>query len=311
MHDLALMTWNVRYFGHGLRGLRATRGRIRRIARAVAEAAPDLVALQEVEDRSLRGGMDRPQIDRFMDALHAEARALGRSRRWRALYYPAHRYQWGRLPPMYTTGLAILVADHLEIEDHNAGRPHPITHVRLPRFAALKQTRIAAHARVRDPAREVAVDLFNTHFSLPAFFEVGLQMPHRMGAGSNQLREAQALIDFVRARRAAPHAIVVGDLNSSPGSPAYEALARAGLRDGFGEVVRHDEEVLRRWSTARFLHHRMHIDHVFSTPGVRWLEWEPHTACRGGPFHQLSDHAPKLGRARLERAEATPTSEVA
>lgn len=304
MHDLTLMSWNVRYFGHGLRGLRSTGRRLRRIARAIAEPAPDIVALQEVETRSLRAGMGRPQIDRLMQALHEEAERAGVHKRWQPLYFPAHRYEVAGMAPLYTTGLAVLVAEPLEIEEHNALAPHPITHFRLQSFAALKQTRIAAHVRVRDPERGTSIDLFNTHFSLPAFFEVGFEMPHRMGAGSNQVREARALLEYIERRRGDGDAIVVGDLNSSPGSPTYEAIREAGFTDGFAAAVGHDEDTLRRWSTARFLHHRMHIDHVFSTPGVEWLDWAPHTACRGGPFHQLSDHIPKLGRARIITSDA-------
>ena len=51
MRPITVMTWNVRYFGHGLRGLSSTEGGMRRAAKALAglDALPDLIALQEVE----------------------------------------------------------------------------------------------------------------------------------------------------------------------------------------------------------------------------------------------------------------------
>lgn len=297
MNELSLMSWNVRYFGHGLKGLRTTTGWMRRIAQAIVsgERAPDLVALQEVETRSMRAGLGRPQLGRFLDMVHEEAALRGISKRWTPLYFPAHRYAVSRGPALYTTGLAILVSDHLVIEDHNTDSPHPITAYRLKRFAPIKQTRIAAHARVRDPSSGASLDLFNTHLSLPAFFEVGLEMPRQMGSGSNQLHEIQQVLSYIEQTRKAQHAVLVGDFNSSPWSPVYEAVRAHGLVDGFARAIGHDQDLMGRWSTARFFHHRMHIDHVFSTPGIDWLAWEPHTICRGGPFHGLSDHAPKIG----------------
>ena len=53
---LRIVSYKVRYFGHGLLGLAATRRTKRKIAAGLAELAPGphLICLQEVETRSLR-----------------------------------------------------------------------------------------------------------------------------------------------------------------------------------------------------------------------------------------------------------------
>jgi endonuclease/exonuclease/phosphatase family metal-dependent hydrolase len=297
MEPLTLVTWNVRYFGHGTRGLRATEAGFRGVARALAglPSQPDLVCLQEVETTSLRSGDARPQLERLMDELHAELERRGRSRRYQALYYPAHRYEtpWA---PIYTTGLAVLVAEPLEILAHNAGQPHDVTHVRF-RWNRIKQRRIAAHARVRSPGGP-ALDVFNTHLSLPAFLTRDLyRLPWRMGWGPNQVEEARALLSFVEATRSGP-AVLVGDFNSLPGSPTYDALLAAGFADAFPSHV--PPARLATWSTNGVGALRMHLDHVLHTDGVRWLDFDgSHAFGEPGPFDGISDHVPKVGRLSL------------
>lgn len=308
MDPVRLMTWNVRYFGHGLRGLRATRGGMRASARALAglAALPDLVALQEVETSSLRAGLHPDgQLARFLGELHGALDAVGRRGvRYRGLYYPAHRYGGARGPALYTTGLAILVGPRLEIVDHNAHDPDEITHVRVPWTRGLKQRRIVAHARVRlRDAPATALDLFNTHLSLPAFFEVG---PHRvhaaMGQGSNQVAEVQAVLDAL-GRRADGPAVLVGDLNTAPGSPAYDAVLSHGLVDVFAARSGLSDAERAAVATAGFARARMHIDHIFGDPSLPWIDAHAHRV-DGGPFARLSDHAPKL--ATVDLAGARP-----
>ncbi|MEL6343652.1 MAG: endonuclease/exonuclease/phosphatase family protein [Myxococcota bacterium] len=289
MTILRIMTWNVRYFGHYMRGVRSTDANLRACAVAIAQIAPpDVIALQEVEDRSLRAGMSsRSQLDRF---AHALARALP-DRRYQARYFPAHRYAIGDLPPLYTTGLAILVDQRFPILSQAY---QEITHVRLPMFAAVKQRRIGGHVRVQ--VGRDALDVFNTHLSLPAFFEGGLHtMVKRMGQASNQIREAEALLGFVAERRQPGGPVVVmGDLNSRPGSAVMQAFADAGLEDAHrGQSAR---------GTARFGRIRMHIDHIFSE-GVQWEQAETMAVDDlRSPFTGLSDHGPKLGVLRLSSA---------
>ncbi|MEQ1503383.1 MAG: endonuclease/exonuclease/phosphatase family protein [Myxococcota bacterium] len=274
---LRVMTWNVRYFGHGTHGLRASDAWIRRLAWVVAglPTVPDVIALQEVEHGSLRGGA-APQLGRFVDHLHAALAANRSSARFDARYFPAHRY--GRL---YTTGLAVLVSDRHPIDAADA---REITHVRWAPAARWKQRRIAARVTLRPHGASRPLHLVNTHLSLPAFFEVGPhRLPDRMGHGSNQLAEAEALLG--QLPDGDTDVIVVGDFNSAPGSPVYDRLT-ARLVDPYRGA---DAE------TAAFLHRRMHLDHLFSSPSVRWDGVEAYSV-DAGPFRGLSDHAPKIGR---------------
>lgn len=294
---LTLMTWNVRYFGHGAGGLRATQAGIDAVARALTggEALPDVIALQEVETVSLRGGLHpTPQLDRLTGAMEAELLAQGRPKRYRSLYFPAHVYTTP-LFPLYTTGLALLVAEPLEVE---ATSRLDITHRRFRVTARMKQTRVCAHARLRLPSDQ-RIDVFNTHLSLPAFFTRDLpRLPWRMGHGENQLEEIRAVADFVR-EKAGPHAVLVGDFNSAPDSPVYaHLLASGGLRDPFREVMA--PERVATWATNGLLNLRMHIDHVFSTPTVRWLDFDgSHPFDERGTYFGISDHVPKVGRLAL------------
>jgi endonuclease/exonuclease/phosphatase family metal-dependent hydrolase len=108
-----------------------------------------------------------------------------------------------------------------------------------------------------------------------------------MGYGSNQRTEAQAVIDMVAQRSQGLPAVIVGDLNSQPGSPVYQAMLGSGVVDiyaGQGGL-----------STARFAHLRMHLDHIFATPSLEWAG----CAVLGAPFSALSDHAPKVATLRL------------
>lgn len=302
MFPLSVMTWNVRYFGHALRGLRTTTSAMRNAADALSSLVPlpDLVALQEVETRSLRGGMHKEaQLARFLRTLHAAMDEKGRPERYRGVYFPAHRYALGTGPALYTTGLAVLVGPRLEVVADNAQAPDEITHHRLGWTRGVKQSRIVGHVRVRPRGGGPTLDLFNTHLSLPAFLEVG---PHRvhasMGQGSNQLAEIAAVLDAL-SRRTDEQAVLVGDFNTAPGSAAYEALTSAGLVDAFASHHGLDLPDLHRISTAGFASARMHIDHIFSHPHVAWEAVDVHQVDDEGPFAGVSDHTPKIGRLRL------------
>jgi endonuclease/exonuclease/phosphatase family metal-dependent hydrolase len=286
------MTWNVRYFGHGSSGIRASDRWIRKMAWVLAgrPEIPDVVALQEVEDGSLRGGRE-PQLARFVHHLHEALAAHRRPERFTALYYPAHRYAFGETS-LFTTGLATLVRDVHRIEQHNAGEPHEITHVRFRGMRPLKQRRIAAHVRIRPRHGHVPIDLVNVHLSLPAFFEERgpHRIPRRMGHGTNQLVEVENLLGWLDRLPSGPK-VVLGDFNSEPGSPAYRRLLEGGFRDPWGG---HAVE----GGTASFLHLRMHLDHLLATPSVSWSRIRAHSLDHG-PFRGLSDHAPKIGRLRV------------
>ena len=95
-----------------------------------------------------------------------------------------------------------------------------------------------------------------------------------------------------------------GDFNSLPGSPVHQFLCEEGLTDGFCEVVakgNHDEA--KRWPTAGFMSMRFHLDHIFSGPKLKWVDFEDSHPFgqRGARFHGLSDHVPLIARCDLGR----------
>src|ERR1700733_8684510 len=111
-----ILSYNVRYFGHGTRGLASTKRAMRRIAEAVAalEPLPAIVCLQEVETRSLRSTVahrtapEETQLEQFMQMLSAALVETDKSDAFQAYYFPAHSYRLSARTQVYTTGLAIL-----------------------------------------------------------------------------------------------------------------------------------------------------------------------------------------------------------
>jgi endonuclease/exonuclease/phosphatase family metal-dependent hydrolase len=170
----------------------------------------------------------------------------------------------------------------------------------------MKQTRICAHLRFR--TRDGGpIDVFNTHLSLPSTMSRAFWTePFRMGFGPNQLEEARNLVRFVERERASDRFVVVGDFNALPGSPVYAHLVEHGFVDPFSQLYRLNMDELRSWPTAGFMRLRMHLDHIFSGRGLRWLDFdETHPfGDRRAAFHGLSDHMPLIARCRLRRAES-------
>jgi len=313
MSTLRLMTYNVRYFGHGTKGVMSTRLGLRRIAATLASLKPlcDIVCLQEVEARSLRSSLvtwrprrRRTQLQELMAELDRTMGRLGISERYQAHYFPAHTYRLTKQTALYTTGLAMLVRPRLEIVSHNAGREAgDITHRRGAK--TLKQTRICAHLSLRC-AGFGHLDVFNTHMSLPGpFYPEFWTAKGRLGFGPNQLLEAKRLMEVIRYRRRSEHMVLVGDFNSLPGSPVDRWLREEnGLVDALAETKGLVGERLRAWSTAGFMKKRMNIDRIYSSPSVTWLDFDGSAPLgqAGQPRHRffgLSDHVPILGRLRL------------
>lgn len=316
MTQLRFMTYNVRYFGHSTRGIASTAVSLRGIARAIALQDPplDLILLQEVETASLRSNLlhtrQRPedtQLDRLLASLHQTLRAVGRHDVYEGYYFPAHNYSLGASLSLYTTGLAILVRHPLRVLHHNGDEPHDITHRQLRPHQAhpappsgkkpwLKQTRICAHLAV-DLGGQV-IDVFNTHLSLPSFLDPDFwRRPERMGHGPNQFEEVRKLQEFIDAKRSSERFLIAGDFNALPGSPVYEQLTQVRQLHDPLLVQVGDISALKRFATAGFLQLRMHLDHVFSGPGLRWLDLDgsypfDHPT---SPFRGLSDHTPLLG----------------
>lgn len=305
-----IMSYNVRYFGHATQGLASTRGAFQRIARRVASLGelPDVLCLQEVETQSIRASTANParfpdetQLDRFLHELEVELERLGHGRRYHARYFPAHRYAVRSSPALYTTGLAVLVAEPFVVLD--SGRAEITAPTGLGRA---KQARIAAHLSLRHPDG-TPFDVFNTHLSLPSFLtrKIFKDPWLRLGYGENQLEEARKLLAFVNEARTSDRFYVVGDFNSVPGSPVDAYLREAGgLRCAYRTVHGHgDEEAALLHPTAGFLRVRFHLDRLFAGPGVGWLDLdETHAFGEEGAFHGLSDHVPLIARSELSAA---------
>jgi endonuclease/exonuclease/phosphatase family metal-dependent hydrolase len=304
---LRIVSYNVRYFSHALRGLASTEKSMRGIAAALArlDPLPAIACLQEVETLSIRsriaGGRGKPrvnQLEAFMAALEREFAAARRTMPYEAFYFRAHQYGSKRLP-IYTTGLAILVdVSRLEIAGHNQDKPHPITHHHVERFKDQKQTRVCAHMRLTVAGRPFHV--FNTHLSLPTpFAREFWTIRQKMGHGTNQLEEARTLAAFCHELAGQDPFIVCGDFNSAPSSPVYryltEGVGLTGAQHCLGLI---DPDVTRGFPTAGLARLRMHLDHLFGSKGVRWLDMEGTCAFgdRTGAFHGLSDHVPLIAR---------------
>ena len=308
MSTLRVMTYNVRYFGHPTRGLASTGSAFSRIATSLAalDPTPDLVCLQEVETQSLRATTmnklwhpEETQLDRVMTELHAALGREGKADKYTAYYFPAHTYRLTSRTNIYTTGLAVIARDSFAIDHHNAHRPHDITHRR--RVKNLKQTRICAHVSFRHEAG-FTFDVFNTHLSLPSVFcKEFWTGDARMGFSPNQLAEARTLADFVERERRSEFFVVVGDFNSLPGSPVDRYLREErGFVHAFSTVRRLTTSEARAWPTAGFLNLRMHLDHVYSSSSLEWLDFtDTRPFGEEGSFSGLSDHVPLIARVRV------------
>lgn len=298
-----ILTYNVRYFSHATRGLATTARAMRSIADVLARMNPpiDVMCLQEIEATSFRSSVaHRPervgetQLEQFVRALHQSLEACGSKDTYEAYYFPAHTYRVTAKTNVYTTGLSVLTRRPILIDHHNAQNPVDITHRHLHPIKGLKQTRICAHMRVRDPNGQT-IDLFNTHLSLPsAMTREFWSGEKRLGWGRNQLAEAVNLARFVKQERTSDAFFVVGDFNALPDSPTYDYLTTEA---GFTDVL---SAKLAPWPTAGFMSLRMRLDHMFSGRGLRWSELEQSKPFgdRASPFHLLSDHVPLVGRCQ-------------
>jgi endonuclease/exonuclease/phosphatase family metal-dependent hydrolase len=315
---LRILTYNVRYFGHGTRGLASTRTAMQRIAAAIAalDPLPSVICLQEVETRSLRSTVAHPgqdtQLQRFVGMFVESLKGAGKTDAYQAHYFPAHAYRLSAKTQVYTTGLAVLAHGSLVVDQHNAETPHDITHRRAQPARNLKQTRICAHLRLRERGGRSSstVDVFNTHLSLPSTLSKEFwTRPRRLGWGPNQVQEARNLVRFVERERKSDRFVVVGDFNALPGSPVYRCLVEEhGWNDAFADRYRLGVDELVSWPTAGFLRMRMHLDHVFGGRGIKWLDFDgTHPfGDKTSPFHGLSDHAPLVARCRVAREGSLP-----
>ena len=306
-----IVSYNVRYFGHALRGVASTTKSKQAIAAGLAalRPLPDVVCLQEVETVSLRSTLahrrahdGETQLEAFMARVEAEFAAAGATCPYDALYFRADAYRLARLP-VYTTGLAILVnRERFAIESHNADDPHGITHHHVTLFRTGKQLRICAHVALRD-GYDRRLHVFNTHLSLPTPFASDFwARSDKMGWGPNQLHEARALAQFARRHADAEPFVVVGDFNTAPFSPVFEYLtSELGFENALYALGELDLDDASAFPTAGFMRLRMHLDHLFAGGGVRWVDVEGtrRFGDRSSPFHGLSDHVPLIASFAL------------
>jgi endonuclease/exonuclease/phosphatase family metal-dependent hydrolase len=305
--SLRLVSYNVRYFSHALRGIASTKKGKLGIAEALAGLVPraDIVCLQEVETISLRSKImyrrrsrEETQLGSFMHRLAEAFASRGEMLPYEAYYFRAHTVGSAK-NPIYTTGLAMLVSAQLRVDRHNQAEPQKITHAHVQMWRDRKQTRICAHMRLLlDGDRPLHV--FNTHLSLPTPFARNFWTQRlKMGHGPNQLYEARALARFVRDLAGDEPFVVCGDFNSSPGSPVYQHLSDAAGFRGAQEILGLiDCSFPKGFPTAGVARMRMHLDHVFGSPQVLFHDMEG--TCRfddrESPFFGLSDHVPLIVR---------------
>ncbi len=301
---MRLVSYNVRYFGHGLKGLASTAKSKTRIAKALAGLSPlaDVVALQEVETRSIRsgvanrGGLEKEtQLEAFMRHLDAEFESRKEPQPYKATYFPAHAYKLGGLS-FYTTGLAIVVnTKTLRIVGDNSTGPFPITFHSSERLRKVKQTRIAAHLRLEDQKGR-RFHVFNTHLSLPTPWATEFwKQDGRMGFGLNQLSETKAVTEYAKLTSKGEPYIVCGDFNSAPASPVYRYLTETEKLFGAQAVLKQiDPSKADGYSTAGFMRWRMHLDHVFGSKNVEFINLDGTLpfGTKSSVFHGLSDHVP-------------------
>jgi endonuclease/exonuclease/phosphatase family metal-dependent hydrolase len=307
---LRIVSYNVRYFGHALRGLASTRGSKRGIAQALAALDPvaDIVCLQEVETISLRSRLafrkshaQETQLEAFMGELEQAFEKRPPPFPYEAFYFRAHENRLaGR--PLQSMGLAILVHRYrIKIDRHNSESPHNITWHHVLRWKDRKQARICAHMRLLGLGGK-PFHIFNTHLSLPTpFAKTFWTTREKMGFGVNQLHEAKTLLAFIQRHAAGEPFIVCGDFNSPPGSPVYRYLTEDAGLCGVQKTLGQINAEPHAFPTAGFMNLRMHLDHLFSGGPLRWLDLADTVRFgdKASPFFGKSDHVPLIGRFEL------------
>src|SRR5256885_8503758 len=148
---IRMVSYNVRYFGHALRGLASTRRSKRAIAEALASLIPaaDIVCLQEVETLSLRSSLmfrrshqTETQLESFMGQLEQSFEKRPPPFPYDAFYFRAHVNRIGNTP-LQSMGLAILVHRYrIKIDAHDCDSPHNITYHHVLRWKDRMLTRI-------------------------------------------------------------------------------------------------------------------------------------------------------------------------
>ncbi|MGH2447363.1 MAG: endonuclease/exonuclease/phosphatase family protein [Chloroflexota bacterium] len=171
------------------------------IARAITDRSPDVVALQEAR-HDFRFDHGRGQAEQIADLTgYCCTWALAQ------VYVPILRLD---------EGLAILTREP----------PMDVAEQRLSHFNSNRHDenrRICLSARVQIYGR--VLDIYNTHFSL---------------SPAAQRCNAREVLAFIRRRSSGRPAVLMGDLNAEPASPAIDDLVTGGLLDCWRSANPHE-----------------------------------------------------------------------
>ena len=308
---LGLVSWNVRYFSHRTRGITSTQFNLHQIAQELAgmETQPHLIALQEIDDFSVRSavgrirsrqrlGQSHSQLDRFVEQLNLQSSRKG-GRTYRSVFFPAHGHN--KTYPLISTGLAVLYSSDLQLWDHNGNQPFHITHYRHPSMYGVKQTRICGWCRFRTSDQQ-EFDVYNTHLSLPAFLgRAKKPTGGRFGEANNQLFEVNKVIECIKERGGIERSLLVGDFNARPGSRVYnQIIGNMAYRDAHADYLGLGAHQMSQMPSAGFMAMRFRLDHVFSGAGIRFTDFSnTHPYGADHPWGALSDHSPIIGNFDL------------
>ena len=71
------------------------------------------------------------------------------------------------------------------------------------------------------------------------------------------------------------------------------------MSDGLQATLGVPANEARAYPTAGFMNLRMHLDHLYASPSLEWVDTEgTHPFGQPGPFDGLSDHVPILAHVR-------------
>ncbi|MEE1819249.1 endonuclease/exonuclease/phosphatase family protein [Streptomyces sp. SP18ES09] len=126
---------------------------------------------------------------------------------------------------------------------------------------------------------------------------LGLVSCHLSLRKDERYAQAGRVLDRVAAL-GTPHVLVAGDLNESPGGPAFSRLTKE-LRDGW-EVSPWGGE---HTSTPADPHQR--IDAILATPGIEFLGCGVPTGLDPADLRAATDHLPVLAAIRVPAARTT------
>ena len=322
----ASCSYNVRYFGHALRGLATTRASMEGIAARLAALSPlaDLICFQEVETRSLRSTVAfkglPPSWSRLMAALEGAFERRKLAFPYDAFHFRAHSYRFRSTTPLHHRAGG--GGEPGTAQGGGPQRPQPARHHPPPRGPAEGhqaepdlRPREAHHAGWpgAPPLQHPPQPAHPLHPRvLEREGEDGLRLqPAGGGAEAGHLRGGP------RRRRAVRG---VRDFNSPPASPVYRYLSEEVGWVGAQEALRQiDPASIRGFPTAGFF--RLGCTSTISSPATAcggWISSErlhsgrvPSTGCRttsrSSPGSSRSERSAAAARRFDGTLRASPT----